>query len=128
MDVQDDTAQGVLRVAVVQACRPRDGVVADEVVVRVPRKTETKRQRQRQRQRERERERDGKREGRRERERQRTKTVHSQLRSSEALRRKFRHLTQADRRTERAILAHAPKHIKHMFSHSLTSGHTQYPS
>ena len=58
MDVQDDTAQGVLRVAVVQACRPRDGVVADEVVVRVPRKTETKRQRQRQRERERERERE----------------------------------------------------------------------
>lgn len=36
MDVQDDASQRVLGVAVVKARRPRDGVVADELVVRIP--------------------------------------------------------------------------------------------
>lgn len=36
MDVQDDTSQRVLSVAIVKASRPRDGVVANEFVVRVP--------------------------------------------------------------------------------------------
>lgn len=36
MDVKDDAPQRVLGVAVVKARRPRDGVVADELVVRIP--------------------------------------------------------------------------------------------
>lgn len=36
MDVQDDSSQRVLCVAVVKARRPRDGVIADELVVWIP--------------------------------------------------------------------------------------------
>ena len=36
VDVQDDPSQRVLGVAVVKARRPRDGVIADELVVWIP--------------------------------------------------------------------------------------------
>lgn len=36
VDVQDDASQRVLGVAVVKACRPRDGVITDELVVWIP--------------------------------------------------------------------------------------------
>lgn len=36
MDVQDDPSQRVLGVAVVKTGRPRDGVVADELVLWIP--------------------------------------------------------------------------------------------
>lgn len=36
MDVQDDPSQRVLGVAVVQTSRPRDGVVADELIFWIP--------------------------------------------------------------------------------------------
>lgn len=36
MDVQDDPSQRVLGVAVVKARRPRDGVIANELVVWIP--------------------------------------------------------------------------------------------
>lgn len=36
VDVQDDPTQRVLGVAVVEARRPRDGVIADELIVRIP--------------------------------------------------------------------------------------------
>lgn len=40
VDVQDDPSQRVLSVAVVKARRPRDGVVTDELVVRIPKEGE----------------------------------------------------------------------------------------
>ena len=36
MDVEDDAPQRVLSVAVVKACRPRDGVITDELIVWIP--------------------------------------------------------------------------------------------
>lgn len=36
VDVQDDSSQRVLGVAVVKPCRPRDGVITDELIVGIP--------------------------------------------------------------------------------------------
>lgn len=36
VDVQDDASERVLGVSVVKACRPRDGVIADELIVWIP--------------------------------------------------------------------------------------------
>lgn len=36
VDVQDDSSQRVLGVAVVKACRPWDGVITDELIVWIP--------------------------------------------------------------------------------------------